>query len=290
MAWSLLLMRIRDAATDLLLNLAGIILYAGGIIGFIAPHQIAPGGASGIAILVHSATGFPIGWFVFLFNLPLLLILARNHWVSQAFLGKTVAATLALAVVTDVMDRFLPAYQGDPLLAALIGGALMGIGMGLTHLGRANTGGLALLGLMIKFAKPQFRVGQLVSGLNLAVVLASGLVYRNLESMLYATVVVFLAGQFMDRLLEEQTAQYLLLVVSDCTDRIRSAFLESRRGMTLIHGEGGYSGEAQRVILCAVNKTDSEKMPRAIRAIDPKALIMVSSAKTIEGKGFGHVI
>lgn len=189
---------------SLIYNLVGVVLYAVGIYSFATPHQIAPGGASGIAILVNYITGCPIGLFVFLFNIPLLLIILWKKYYDKGFVIRTLASTALLSVVTDFVVVRFPVYHGNPLLAAMFCGAMMGAGLALVHMGNSNTGGISLLGLILQKCNPQFPVGKWISGLNIAVVLASGLVYKNINSLLYAVVTVYISGMFMDQILEGQ--------------------------------------------------------------------------------------
>lgn len=109
-----------------ILNILGTITYAIGINCFAAPHNIAPGGASGIAILINYICGFPIGTFVFLFNVPLLIWIIMKKYFPKAFVLKTLATTALLSIVTDYLVVHIPVYQGDPLLASMFGGVLMG--------------------------------------------------------------------------------------------------------------------------------------------------------------------
>ena len=102
-----------------LLNLAGVFIYAVGINSFAAPHKIAPGGASGIAILINYLTGCPIGLFVFVFNIPLLLIIVVKKYFPRSFVFRTLASTALLSIVTDLVIVRIPVYKGNPLLAAV---------------------------------------------------------------------------------------------------------------------------------------------------------------------------
>lgn len=273
-----------------MLNILGTISYAIGINCFAAPHNIAPGGASGIAILVNYICGFPIGSFVFLFNIPLLFLIVVKRYFPKSFVLKTLATTALLSVITDYLVVHLPVYQGDPLLAAMFGGVLMGVGLALVHLGESNTGGISLLGLIMQKLKPRFQVGGLISFLNIAVVLASGIVYKNIESLLYAVVTVYISGIFMDKILDQASAKNLMIVISECTDKVRNALVESQKGITILKGEGGYSSRNQRIILCAATKNDCVSMEKTIKEVDKQSLIIVTEACKVEGKGFKHVV
>jgi uncharacterized membrane-anchored protein YitT (DUF2179 family) len=275
---------------DSLLCITGITMYAVGITAFAAPHDIAPGGASGLAILVNYLTGIPIGLFVLIFNIPLLLFAFRSEILPRGFIWRSTWVIILLSAATDLFKISALEYHGDPLLASMIAGALMGGGMGLAHLGGANTGGISLLGLLLQLRRPHLKTGQLLSLLNSVVIVASGLVYGNIENLLYAIVTVYISGLFMDRIIDTGGAGSLMIVMSDCTDRVRELFLQQQKSITVIRGEGGYSGNTQRVILCAVSRTDGSRLKKLIRKTDPAALVIVNDSNTLEGKGFSHVI
>ena len=271
-------------------NVVGTLIYAVGISCFTAPHNIAPGGASGIAILVHYVTGFPMGAFVFLFNIPLLIWIWIKRYFERKFVIRAMLTTGMLSIMTDLIVVHFPKYTGNTLLAAMFGGALLGVGLAFVHLGQSSTGGISLLGVIIKKINPRFQVGSLISLLNILVVAASGLIYRNIDNLLYAVLAVYLSGLFMDRLLNSASSKGLLIVIAECTDRVRGVFLEEGRPITVLKGEGGYTSETQRVILCAADKGDCEKLQEKIRQTDPKALLITTEASKVEGKGFRHLM
>lgn len=273
----------------ILYNLIGVLLYAVGINSFATPHQIAPGGASGIAILVNYLTGCPIGLFVFLFNIPLLVLIIWKKYYDKNFVLRTLASTALLSVVTDFVVVHLQVYHGNPLLAAMFCGAMMGAGLALVHMGNSNTGGISLLGLILQKCNPQFPVGKWISGLNIAVVIASGFVYKNIDSLLYAVVAVYISGLFMDQILEGAEAKNLMIIVAKSTDKVRQVFLNRKVGVTVLKGEGGYSSEVQRVVLCVTEKKECEILQKKIRKEDPEALVIVSEAEKVIGKGFKHL-
>ena len=272
-----------------LLNLAGVFIYAVGINSFAAPHKIAPGGASGIAILINYLTGCPIGLFVFVFNIPLLLIIVVKKYFPRSFVFRTLASTALLSIVTDLVIVRIPVYKGNPLLAAMFCGAMMGICLALVHMGQSNTGGISLLGLIMQKCNPQFQVGAWISGLNIAVVLASAMVYRNIESLFYAVVTVYISGMFMDHMLENADAKNLMIVVAESTDKVRQVFLDRKIGVTVLKGEGGYSSEVQRVVMCVSEKKECELLQKRIHKVDDKALVIITEAEKVAGKGFKHL-
>lgn len=283
-------MDIKRIIKMVVLNLTGVFIYAVGIKCFTAPHQIAPGGASGIATLVYYVCKFPIGLFVLLFNLPLLLWIWIGKYFPRSFVYKTLACTVLLSLTTDYIAARLPEYHGNPLLAAIFGGAFLGIGLALVHLGQSNTGGISLLGIIIQKMNEQFQVGSLISVLNMSVVAASILVYRNIDSMLYALLTVYISGIFMDKIVNQAASKNLMIVMANTTDKVRNIFLKEHIGITIVKGEGGYTSEKQRVILCAADKADCIRIKAEIQEADKEALIIITEASKVEGKNFKHIV
>lgn len=110
------------------------------------------------------------------------------------FVGKATASIVLLSLMTDLLAPVLPHYQGNALLAALFAGAFMGTGLAMVYLGTSDTGGITMIGLILQKYFPHLKVGTLVSAINMVIVLASGVVYRNIDSILYAIVTVYVSG------------------------------------------------------------------------------------------------
>ena len=283
-------MKEKNTKAVIVLNVVGIFLYTVGMRSFAAPARIAPGGASGIAILVNFLTGFPMGLFCSLFNFPILAVVLWKKIFPAGFVGKATASIVLLSLMTDLLAPVLPHYQGNALLAALFSGAFMGTGLAMVYLGTSDTGGITMIGLILQKYFPHLKVGTLVSAINMVIVLASGVVYRNIDSILYAIVTVYVSGLFMDRLVNQANSKDLIIVMSECTDKVRCVFLDEHKGITILKGEGGYTSETQRVILGAAGKADCSKIQEKIRRVDPKALIIVAEASNVVGKGFGRML
>lgn len=280
----------KDRIFYVFLNIMGCIIYAAGLQCFAAPHKIAPGGASGIAVLVRYLWNIPMGGFVFVFNIPLLAYILWKDYFPKSFVVKTFLSTLLLSVVTDYVVVHFPVYKGDPLLAGIYAGAFMGVGLALVHMGFSNTGGISLLGLIVHKKSPKLQIGTLLSVLNILVVAASGVVYRNPESMLYAMLTVYISGMFMDKMIEHAESKNLMIIISEQPDEVKNMFVQERKGITILKGEGGYTQEKKKVILCASNTEDCENLQRSVKEVDHEALIIVTQASRVIGKGFKHLM
>lgn len=274
-----------------LLNIIGSTLYALGIHSFTAPQQIAPGGASGIAIIVNYLTDFPMGQFTFLFNIPLLIFAYKQ--LTKRFVWNALMSITLFSIITDYVVVYFPIYKGDMLLAAVFGGALMGIGLGIVHISGSTTGGLSILGLLLQKKYPQFEVGTLLFCLNFLVVSVSGFVFNNIETVLYATITIFINSKFMDNLVEHLNNNKFIVIISDNYKKaeIEQKLMEkTSRGITILKGEGGYSKEEKQIVFCAARKVECPGIRKMIKDIDPQVFIIVAETSEVVGNGFRHLL
>ena len=270
------------------LNVLGTLLYAIGIVCFTAPSKIAPGGASGVATLIQYGTGFPIGMMILVFNIPLLALAYARF--PKEFVIKTMISTVLSSLITDAAAMILPEYTGEPLLAAMFGGALMGAGLALVHVTESNTGGMSLLGLILRQKMPHWPVGRMVTVLNMTVVLASGIVYRNIESVLYAAVCVYISGYFMDGIVGTLKANNMMIIISEKAAEVNTLILEHQRGVTILNGRGGYTGDKQDVLMSVVPSSLCDHIQQEVEQLDPSSFVIIADAARVNGKGFRSVI
>lgn len=273
----------------LLLNIIGSVLYGIGIHSFTAPQHIAPGGASGIGILVNYVSGFPIGLFTFLFNIPLLILAYR--YVTKKFFYNALFSITLFSFITDYIVVILPIYTGDPLLACIFGGALMGVGLALVHMAESTTGGLTILGVILQKQFPQFEVGKLIFLLNLTVVAASALVFNNIESVLYAVIAIYISSMCMDSVICGLNNNKFVVIISDHNEEVKTYISDAtHKGFTILNGVGGYSDCDKQVIFCAIGKNEYANVKKMIHQVDPNAFVIITDASEVIGNGFKSMI
>lgn len=273
----------------LLLNIIGSILYGIGIHSFTAPQHIAPGGASGIGILVNYVSGFPIGLFTFLFNIPLLVLAYR--YVTKKFFYNALFSITLFSFITDYIVVIFPIYTGDPLLACIFGGALMGVGLALVHMAESTTGGLTILGVIFQKQFPQFEVGKLIFLLNLIVVAASALVFNNIESVLYAVIAIYISSMCMDSVICGLNNNKFVVIISDHNEEVKTYISDAtHKGFTILNGVGGYSDCDKQVIFCAIGKNEYAHVKKMIHQVDPNAFVIITDASEVIGNGFKSMI
>ncbi len=277
--------RARFLAKEIGLDFLASVLIAVSIKSFQAPNQIIGGGVAGIATLVNFLTGLPIGTVSFLINVPLLLVGYRK--IGRRFILSTLRVLVILAVTMDYLLAWIPAYHGNLLLAALFGGAFAGFGYGLVLMRGSSTGGVDIIVRMIQRQRPHLSFGNVILMLDLVIVSAAVFVYRNVEVVLYAVVLIFVSTQVIDRIISGADLRKLVLVISkDCPQIAKRVISEISRGATLLRAEGAYSGADTRMMVCVVETQELFRLKCAVRSIDPSAFVIVAEAAEILGQGF----
>ncbi|MGN0687643.1 MAG: YitT family protein [Oscillospiraceae bacterium] len=262
-------------------------IYSLGVVCFISPNNIAPGGATGIAIIISGLTDIHVGLLIAAINVPLLI--AGFVLLNKKTMVKTLISVALITVMTDYVLADVPVYiasEGNGILASVFGGVLMGAGVGFTYAREATSGGTDIIAKVINRFFPDFKLGTIQFVTDAAVILTGLAVYRDLNVVLYAIISVFVQAKLVDTLVYGAQECRFLLVFSDKPEEISQKILLTHRGVTYLNGEGAYSGSNRKVIATAVYKSDYTKIKRIIRQTDPKAFVIVTSAGEVFGEGF----
>jgi len=275
-------------AADLLIELAGCVLFAVSVLCFTAPNHIAPGGVTGVATLVNYLWQLPIGTVTFLINLPLLA--AGWKFLGRTFIQRTFVTLVMFSTVMDLATPLLPTYVGDPILAALFGGVCSGIGLALIFMRGSTTGGTDIACRLIQLRFPHLSVGKLFLIFDGIVLLLSAIVYQNIETLLYGMITIFTSSQVLDKTLYGIDSGRMLLVMSDHSREIADQIIARvGRGVTFLDGEGAYSGLERKVLLCAVRTPQYYRIKTIVNEIDPEAFLIAAEAGEILGYGFNPI-
>ncbi len=272
--------------------LLGSVLYGLSVNLFTASNDFVPGGVTGIAMLInHGLPQAPIGLLILLINIPLL---ALAWWrLGRGFAIRTAIVTVLSSLFIDgiaLLPFFHPfeaADAGGKILAAVFGGVLMGAGLGIIFSRGATTGGSEVVARLLERRFPHISVGRLLLTVDALVVGVSILVYRQLESALYATILIFVVSRMMDVILYGADAGRMLLIMTSKEQEIADA-INTRldRGVTMLQASGAYTKQARRVLLCAVRPSEVYELRQLIREFDPKAFTIVVTTEQVLGEGF----
>lgn len=267
------------------LVLVGTVLFAVSVYVFTAPNQIAPGGVSGLATVISHLTGIPLGLLSGLINLPLLI------WgycsLGRDFIAKTIFSVISFTVIYDYVMPFFPVYVGDTMLAALFGGAIMGVGIGLTFLTDGSTGGLDISNKIVQKRFPHIKMGTLVFASDLAIIAFAAYAYQDVTTALFAIISMFVCGKVIDAVLYGVDLGKMVMIVTTKGDEISTAIMEETdRGVTKIPTIGGYTGKENHTLLCAVRQNQYHHLKKIVYQIDPDAFMIVTTATEVVGEGF----
>ena len=274
---------------DGLLMIAGSAVFAASVTVFSAPNEIAPGGLTGIATVLNYLFAWPIGTAILIMNIPVFLIGAAKLGIK--FLAKTLFASVLVSVFIDLFTALIPAYTGNPMLAAIYGGLLSGTGLALVFLRGGTTGGADIAAKLISLKFPHISVGRIFLILDLCVILFATAVYRNVESGLYAIIFIFVSSQLVDRILYGADKGKIMLVISGRSKEIAGEImLKLSRGVTLLKASGAYTGEDKQVLMCAVRLSETARLHTIVKSLDRDAFIIVADAGEISGEGFKPIV
>lgn len=258
--------------------------YAVGISLFLDPNNLAPGGVSGISIMLSRITPIPTGTWIMLINVP---ILALGLWkFGMKFLISTIYCTIVSSAFTNMLSGFAP-LTGDKLLAALAGGTVMAVSMGMILKAGATTGGVDIIVKVLRLKYRHLKTGNLYLIMDAVVVTASGIMFRNLETALYAAVAIFVSSVVMDTVLYGKDGAKMIYIISDHPDEITARVLgDLDIGVTTLQGAGAYSGKEKKVLMCVMRKPLAPKAQQIVKEEDPDAFMIVSDATEIFGEGY----
>ena len=275
---------------DIITIISAAAIYSLGVHCFISPNDIAPGGVTGIAIIVSEWSPFKVGTLIFALNIPLMIL--GFIFLGKATMIRTLISVSMITVFTDALEEFMPTYNahdGNGIMAAIFGGALMGIGLGLNYHRESTTGGIDIIIKMIQKRAPDIKTGVMTAVLDTFVVGLGMLVYRDINVVLFAVVTIFVQSKFIDFLVYGTQESRFLMIFSEHSREISQRLLAQERGVTLFKATGAYSGSEREVIATAVHRTAYSKVKRIIREIDPNAFVVTTSAGEVLGEGFGNL-
>ncbi len=253
---------------------------------FLTQNNLAPGGASGLGTVLFKSLGIPVSVTVLLVNI--LLLIAGYKFLGKSVLYKTVLATILMSVFIEVFSH-IDVLSRDLILSAVVGGALMGLGTGLTVVSGGSTGGTDLAAILLSKIFHGVSIAKLILIVDAFVIILSGVVFKNYEIMLYSALALFIASKVADNLIEGVNFAVMIYIVSNKGEQIAKEIIISlRHGVTSIDGKGMYTNTSYPVLMCVVRKNEFVRLKRIVKSIDENAFIILTDARSVFGKGFNY--
>ena len=269
------------------MTVLGSAVFALGFSLFLMPNDMNAGGISGLAQVVVEVLGFgSVGTLSILINLP-LFILGGIKIGKKFFVGSLIGMMLS-SVLIDAFALF-PVIDMEPLIAVLYGGVICGLGLGVVFVSGTSTGGSDILVRLLKLKYRNVPIGQISLCFDAAVVVLTGLVFRDVTKALYTGIAVFVTSQVVDAVVYRFDYSKVALIISSEYEAIAQAIgKELYRGATFLHGEGTYHHNQTKVVLTAVKKQQVAELKELVIRIDPRAFIIVQEAHQVLGDGFSR--
>ncbi|MCM1174759.1 MAG: YitT family protein [Blautia sp.] len=251
---------------------------------FIDPHDLAPGGVTGIAIIISRILPVETGTLIFALNIPILLFAIWQFGLH--FTISTIYAITLISAFTNLLAPFGQATE-DTLLAALAGGVLYAVSIGLIMKAGGTTGGMDIIVKWLRVKLPYLKTGMLFFITDAMIISISGIVFRNLDVALYAGIIAIVNSFVLDLVLYGKDEAKLQYIISDRADAITDRLLrELDIGVTQIEGRGAFSGKEKKVLMCVVKKPVSPRVENIVKEEDADAFMVITSATEIFGEGY----
>lgn len=272
--------------TGLAYDILGSLLQALGVWCFVEPCRIAPGGASGIALLINHLSGLSVGALTLVINIPLL---AASYLVlDREMTRKTVGTVLVMTLFLDYMVApVVPQYVGDRLISSAFGGILVGAGMSLVFMHGSTTGGGDILAKLLQKRFPYLHTGYAIMLIDFVVIGASVVVFGELEAALYGIISMVCTTQTIDAILYGMNKGTMVLVASDRNQEIaQEIMIRLGRGTTFLESQGGYSRQRRQTLMCVVDRKQFYLVREIVNKWDPHAFVIASETREVYGEGF----
>lgn len=278
--------RLKKTLLPVLIITAASAIYALGFVWCYAPNGIAFGGITGLAqIINYLIPAFPIGVTVIVLNVPLFIL--GWKFIGGRLLVSSLYAMFVSSVFIDLLTPLREWEPMEPLLACIFGGLSLGASLGLIFLQGATTGGTDLLARLLKLKLAWLPMGKLLMGIDLAVIVAVSVTFRTLYAALYGLVALYISSIVMDGVLYGMDTAKVAYIISDRNQEISNAIVKDLdRGVTILHGQGAYTGAEKNVLMCAFKQREIAAIKATIKDIDPAAFVIVCNAHEVLGEGF----
>lgn len=266
----------------ILLITLGAVIMAVGLEIFLVPNKVIDGGITGISIMFSYITGWKLGIFLFLLNLPFFFIGYKQ--IGKTFAVSTLYGIIVLSIATTFLYP-VPAFTQDILLATAFGGMLIGIGVGLVIRYGGSLDGTEILAILFNNKLP-FSVGEIIMFFNIFIIGSAGFVF-TWDRAMYSLIAYFVAYKTIDITITGLDESKSVWIISDHAKQIGDTILNRLgRGVTYINGEGAFSGDNKKVIFCVINRLEEAKLKEIVTEYDSNAFLAVADIAEVRGGRF----
>jgi uncharacterized membrane-anchored protein YitT (DUF2179 family) len=260
----------------------GAALVSVGLEIFLVPNNIIDGGVVGISIICLHLTGLPLGLFLTLINLPFLLLGYKQ--IGKTFAISTLYGVIVMSIGTALLHPVEP-LTIDPLLAAVFGGIILGIGVGIVIRVGGSLDGTEIVAILLNKKSP-FSVGEIVMFFNFFILGSAGFVF-GWDRAMYSLIAYYIAFKMIDLTIEGFDESKSVWIISEDAKTLGDAILQRLgRGVTYLNGEGGFSGDDKQVIFAVITRLEQAKLKSIVEELDPGAFLAIGNIHDVKGGRF----
>jgi uncharacterized membrane-anchored protein YitT (DUF2179 family) len=283
-SWKSTMQTTRLVLWNLTLITFGSVLCAVAINGILIPRRFVSGGLVGLALLIRYLLSFPsVGWIYFLFNIPLFLL--GWMYVGRRFFVYSIAGLFIFSLSLAWIKVSVPVH--DMLLSSLLAGIITGTGSGIILRSLGSAGGLDILSIIL-MRRFSIRLGSTILTFN-ALILAAAAIFLSLEKALYTLVFLYISSSMINLVVTGLSQRKAVLIISHQWEKISSEIREKlQRGVTIIAGRGGYSGQEAQILYSVVTFQELSRLKQLIKGIDPGAFVVVTGTLEVMGHRIGN--
>ena len=267
----------------------GAFIYAFGIAVFLDPNHLAPGGVSGISIILNSFLPIGTGIWIFVINIPLMILglIVFKFSFLMGTLYATAFSSAIIEVIARVFPHLIPDMHDHLVIAAVAGGALVALGIGLVFRGGGSTGGFDIVVKLLRRKFRHMKTGVLYLALDMTVITLSAIAFHDILVALYAVVTVFTNSTVLDMVLYGKDNAKMVYIITDAPEAISDRLMkEVETGVTLLHGEGAYTKKNKKVLMCVLHDQQYPMLRDIVKQEDKHAFLIVTKATEIFGEGY----
>ena len=269
---------------NLFTTIFGTVITAAGVSLFLNPNKIVGGGASGVSIIIYNILSLPVGLSFAVINLFLLLLGFKV--LGKDFIIKTLIGSGSLAVFIEIF-ALIPPPTENTFIAAIFGGVLYGVGIGMALVSGASTGGGDIVGRIIQSKFASLGIGKILFIIDCVIIGSSFFFFEDIDLIFYGFISMFAASYMIDWIIKKLNISCLAFVVSEKGKEISEKIVSaSRRGVTVIEAVGAYTKKPKNVLICAMKEKEAPEFQKMITDVDENAFVIFAESQEIMGNGF----
>ncbi|MFI3263113.1 MAG: YitT family protein [Rikenellaceae bacterium] len=275
----------------------GLIIYSFGWMGILMPAKVIGGGMTGVGQIIYFLTsvggeeGIPVGLSFIVINVVLLAVAV--FIIGPKFGIKAIYGIFFYSFALGIMQKIIPedlmGLQDDKLLSSILGGGLAGIGIAICFMQGGSTGGTDIIALIINKYR-SVSLGRIIMMCDVFIIGSTYFVFHNISSIIYGYITIAVVGYTIDFVMQGTSQSCQLFIISKYTDEIAPVIIgKANRGLTILHGEGGYTGSPQKILMVYCRRTEIAQLCKLVRDVDNNAFISNSLVSNVYGNGFDEL-